>query len=210
MMSGTANNLTCETSFNSEQLTHLIGASNILLFDVVQEKLQEKKVEIQKRNSKIYYLNSKIRRITVEKEELLATLTSINEACRTFGVENVTLQSEVNIVKSRVNILTSEKEILSQSLSKSEIAHQESLTEKTTLEDANSALHSQVANLIGEKEELARLLAESVKLCEELRKKNDELNVTVEEYTEDNLYWQSENRELTISSTICDLCLQNG
>lgn len=98
-------------------------------------------------------------------------MTSINEACRTFGVENVTLQSEVNIVKSRVNILTSEKEILSQSLSKSEIAHQESLTEKTTLEDANSALHSQVANLISEKEELARLLAESVKLCEELRKR---------------------------------------
>jgi hypothetical protein len=90
-MSGTANNLTCKTSFNSKQLTHLIGASNILFFDVVQEKLQEKKAEIQKRNSKIYYLNSKIRRITVDKEELLATLTSINEACRTFGVENVTL-----------------------------------------------------------------------------------------------------------------------
>jgi hypothetical protein len=161
-MSGTANNSTCEISFNSEQLTHLIGASNILLFDVVQEKLQEKKVEIQKTNSKIYYLNSKIRRITVEKEELLATLTRINEACRTFGVENVTLQSEVNIITSRVNILTSEKETLSQSLSKSEIAHQESLTYKSMSEDANSALNSQVTSIIGEKEELAHLLADSV------------------------------------------------
>jgi hypothetical protein len=69
---------------------------------------------------------------------------------------------------------------------------------------------AEASNLVDEKEELARSLAESVKLCEELRKKNSELEAEVEEYKEDNLYWRSENRELRVtSSIICDLCLNN-
>ena len=84
-MPGTANNSTCEISFNSEQLTQLIGPTNILLFDVVKDKIKEKNIELQKKRSHICYINTKLRRIEVEKEHLSATVTRVSEACSKLG-----------------------------------------------------------------------------------------------------------------------------
>jgi chromosome segregation ATPase len=209
-MSGTANNSTCEISFNSEQLTQLIGPSNILLFDVVKDKIKEKNIELQKKRSHICYINTKLRRIEVEKEQLSATVTRVSEACSRLSQKNVILQAEVNVV-------TSDKAKISEQLSKSETAQQVLLNEKIWFEESNTELRSQitassaeVSKLADEKEELARALAESVKLCEELRTRNSVLEVENEEFKEDNDYWRSENRELrTTSSIICDSCLND-
>jgi chromosome segregation ATPase len=209
-MSGAANNSTCEISFNSEQLTQLIGPSNILLFDVVKDKIKEKNIELQKKRSHICYINTKLRRIEVEKEQLHATVTRVSEACSKLGQKNVILQAEVSV-------LTSDKSKISEQLSKSETDHKVLLNEKIWFEESNTELRTQitassseVSKLVGEKEELARALAESVKLCEELRTRNYELEVENEEFKEDNDYWRSENRELrTTSSIICDLCLND-
>jgi chromosome segregation ATPase len=216
-MSGTANNSTCEISFNSEQLTQLIGPSNILLFDVVKDKIKEKNIELQKKRSHICYINTKLRRIEVEKEQLQATVTRVSEACSKLGQKNVILQSEVSVKTSQVDSLVCDKNKLSELLLASETAHQVLLNEKIWFEESNTELRSQIttkteeaSDLANEKEELARSLAESLKLCEELRKKNIELEAENEEYKEDNDYWRSENRELrTTSSIICDLCLND-
>ncbi len=70
-MYSAANNATCEVSLNSHQLTQLIGPTNLLQFDIVKDKIEEKKVEIQKKNSRISYLNSKLKRNALEKGEIL-------------------------------------------------------------------------------------------------------------------------------------------
>jgi chromosome segregation ATPase len=216
-MSGTANNSTCEISFNSEQLTQLIGPSNILLFDVVKDKIKEKNIELQKKRSHICYINTKLRRIEVEKEHLSATVTRVSEACSKLGQENVILRSEVNVKTSQMNSLVCDKNKISELLEASETAHQILLNEKIWFEESNIELRSQIttkteeaSNLAIEKEELARSLAEALKLCEDLRTKNTELETENEEYKEDNDFWRSENRELrTTSSIICDSCLND-
>jgi hypothetical protein len=214
-MYSAANNATCEVSLSCYQLTQLIGPTNLLQFDIVKDKIEEKKVEIQKKNSRISYLNSKLKRNAVEKGEILANLTKSHEVCERLEEENIVLRAADKTSSSQVNILMIEKEKLAEALSKCESQIKEILSEKIKLEGANSAqkaytkfISAQNIKLTSEKEELTESLAQSDKLCEELKEENHRLNTQIEDCQEDNLFLQSENRELSRTpSTICDLCL---
>jgi chromosome segregation ATPase len=214
-MYSAANNAICEVSLSSHQLTQLIGPANLLQFDIVKDKIEEKKIEIQKKNSRISYLNSKLKRNTLEKGEIIANLTKSHEVCERLEEENFILRAADKTSSSQVNILTIEKEKLAGALSRCESQIKEILLEKNKLQSASLAQKSYVkfisaqnSKLTSEKEKLTESLAQSSKLCEELKEGNRKLTTQVEDCQEDNLYLQSENRELSRSpSTVCDLCL---
>ena len=294
-MYSAANNSACEISLSCSQLVQLIGPTNLLQFDIVKDKIEEKKAEIQRKNSRISYLNSKLKRNAVEKGEILANLTKSHEVCERLEEENIVLRaadktssSQVNILtvekeklaealskyesqikeilseiaeiqkknssisclnfklkrnavekgeilaklaeshkvcerleeenktsSSQVGILTLEKEKLAEDLSKCESQIKELLSEKIKLQSANLAqksytkfISAQNIKLTSEKEELTESLSQSAKLCEELKEENRRLSTQIQDCQEDNLYLQSESRELSRNpSTICDLCL---
>jgi hypothetical protein len=92
----------CVVNLDGHQLTSVIGPSNILLLDVVKEKVEPLQLFIKKKVATINKKNFRIRRLKrhIEKEKessaaLAETVKNLIKLCETLKDENFKLQSEV-------------------------------------------------------------------------------------------------------------------